>query len=115
MSRAEFSKSTKRDALARSQMRCEAIGAWYGLGGGQRCNAPLAYGVEFDHIIADSHGGENSLDNCAAVCLDCHKTKSASYDTPIAAKIKRIKDKHLGIVRPKGRLQSRGFPKRGER
>ena len=115
MSRSEFSKATKREALQRSGMLCEAVDERYGLDAGKRCNGPLAYGVQFDHVIADSHGGEPSLDNCAAVCPDCHKTKSASYDTPVAAKIKRIRDKHLGIVRPKGRLQSRGFPKRGER
>lgn len=112
MSRSEFSKQTKRDALKRSGGHCEAVGLRYGLDAGKRCNFPLAYGVQFDHITADSHGGENSLDNCAAVCRECHATKTKTYDTPVAAKIKRISDKHLGIVKPKGRIPSRPFPKR---
>ena len=115
MSRTEFSKATKRDALKRSGMLCEAIGTRYGLDAGKRCNAPLAYGVQFDHITADSHGGDNSLDNCAAICRRCHDHKTRTYDTPIAAKIKRIIDKRTGCFpKPVGnaRLQSRGFPKR---
>ena len=114
MSRSEFSKQTKRDALERSGKLCEATGKLYGLDEGTRCNAPLSYGVEFDHWIADSHGGENILDNCAAVCSKCHKFKTAKYDTPVAAKIKRISDKRLGVwPKSKARIQSRGFQKRG--
>lgn len=99
--RSEFSKATKRGALERSQLRCEAIGEWYNLAEWHRCNAPLGYGVQFDHIIADSHGGDNSLDNCAAICRQCHDYKTRNRDTPQAAKIKRISDKHLGIRKPK--------------
>ena len=101
MSRTEFSKATKRDALTRSQMRCEALGAWYGMEAEQRCNAPLAYGVEFDHIILDNISSDNSLDNCAAVCIPCHRFKTAKVDVPKAAKTKRQRDKDLGIHKPK--------------
>jgi len=112
MSRSEFSTKVRKAALARSGTFCEAIGARYGLDAGKRCNAPLGYGVDFDHVIADSHGGENSLENCAAVCKSCHGFKTRTYDTPIAAKIKRISDKHLGIVKPKRSIPSRPFQKR---
>ena len=95
--RREFSKAIKRDALARSGMLCEAEGALYGLKPNQRCNAPLAYGVAFDHILADSNGGDPTLSNCAAVCLSCHGFKTRTFDTPRAAKIKRQSDAHLGI------------------
>jgi hypothetical protein len=44
MSRSEFSKPTKRDALKRSGQLCEAIGTKYGLDEGKRCNMPLSYG-----------------------------------------------------------------------
>lgn len=95
--RREFSKAIKRDALARSGMLCEAEGALYGLKPNQRCNAPLGYGVAFDHILADSNGGEPTLDNCCATCLPCHGFKTRHFDTPRAAKIKRQSDAHLGI------------------
>lgn len=110
MSRSEFSKRTRQDALKRSGMLCEASGERYGLDAGQRCNASLAYGVEFDHWVADSHGGDNSLENCAAVCKKCHKHKTRTYDTPMAAKIKRMEMKNNGTwPRSKAKIQSRGF------
>lgn len=97
MARNEFSKKTKREALERSQMRCEAIGAWYGLEAGLRCSLPLSYGVEFDHIILDANSHDNSLENCAAVCIKCHRYKTAKHDVPAAAKTVRMSDKAKGI------------------
>lgn len=97
MARNEFSKRTKREALERSHMRCEAIGRWYGLDGGQRCSAPLAYGVEFDHIVLDANSHDNSFENCAAVCIKCHRHKTAKHDVPTAAKTVRMSDKAKGI------------------
>ena len=44
--RAEFTKATKRAALQRANMLCEAVGEWYGLRSGQRCGVTLANGVE---------------------------------------------------------------------
>lgn len=112
MSRTEFSKATKRAALERSQMRCEAIGKVYGLEQGIRCSVSLSKGVDFDHIVADALGGDNSLSNCAAVCKRCHQIKTATNDVPKAAKTKRVSDKALGIKNDAGpKLQSRGFPK----
>jgi hypothetical protein len=104
--RSEFTKKTKREAMARAgngdptQARCEAIGRVYGQPERHRCNWPLSYGVEFDHYpdrAAD--GGSNELSNCVAVCLTCHSFKTRTFDTPQAAKGKRISDKHLGIRR----------------
>jgi hypothetical protein len=99
MSRREFTRQTKRDALKRSGQCCEAIGRMYGLQEGQRCNAPLAYGVEFDHVILDANSKDNSLENCAAVCIKCHKFKTTKHDTPLAAKTQRQQDMALGIRR----------------
>lgn len=104
--RTEFSKSTKRAALKRSDGTCEAVGEWYGLAPGQRCNALLAYGVEFDHINLNVNSHDDSLENCAAVCPRCHAYKTAHHDTPLAAKTLRQQDKHLGI-KPR---QSRPMP-----
>jgi 5-methylcytosine-specific restriction endonuclease McrA len=90
MSRAEFSKQTKRDAMHRSGKRCEATL------NGERCNAPLDRGVEFDHVDADYFSKDNSLENCAAICVTCHKAKTRS-DVKLIAKSKRIQDRELGI------------------
>ena len=106
--RLEFTKPTKREALARSGMKCEAIGVMYGLPKAHQCNADLAYGVEYDHIVRASDGGDNSLSNCAAVCIKCHDYKSRKVDTPGAAKTKRMSDKNVGIrKKPKKPIPSR--------
>lgn len=109
MPRREFSRAVKREALQRSGGFCEASGAMYGLEDGRRCNAPLSAGVEFDHLISDSSGGEPTLENCVCACRVCHAHKTAKIDTPKAAKIKRVQDKHLGVSKPKHRWPSRPF------
>lgn len=111
MSRLEFGKPVKREALRRSGGLCEGVGPVYGLAAGQRCNAPLSHGVEFDHYpLRAADGGGNGLDNCVAACPTCHSFKTANFDTPMAAKGKRVSDKHLGIRKPSS-FQSQGFPK----
>lgn len=97
MARREFSKEVKREALTRSGLRCEADGPLYGLSEGQRCCIPLSAGVEFDHRISDALGGEPTLENCVAACPTCHAFKTATNDTPKAAKVKRQSDKDKGI------------------
>ena len=98
MRRKEFSIRTKREALERSGGRCEAIGTVYGLSVGARCNAPLNAGVEFDHYpVRAADGGENTLDNCVAVCRVCHRFKTRKVDAPAIAKGKRVSDRHRGI------------------
>lgn len=104
MPRREFTKATKREALKRSGGLCEAVGEWYGLREGQRCNAPLSYGVEFDHIDLDANSKDNSLGNCAAVCIDCHRVKTFGHDIPVAAKTRRQQDKARGIKKRKSSL-----------
>lgn len=99
--RKEFTKPIKREALKRAGGICEAVGEWYGLEPGKRCNADLAYGVQFDHIDLDANSKDNSLSNCAAVCIKCHKHKTMKHDIPLAAKTLRQQDKHLGITKPK--------------
>ena len=111
MTRQEFTKATKRQALSRSGKLCEAIGIQYGLAPDTRCNAPLSHGLEFDHILAASNGGDNSLENCCAVCIRCHKFKTEKHDTPRAAKTKRMGDKYIGVHKPKGNIKSQGFRK----
>lgn len=101
--RREFSAKTRKAALKRSNMRCEAVGDWYGLGPGQRCHAGLAHGVEYDHIILDANSHDNSLENCAAVCINCHKHKTRYHDTPLAAKT--VAQSLMGMkTRPKAKI-----------
>jgi hypothetical protein len=108
----EFSTKTKRERLKQSGGFCEAEGPIYGLQEGQRCGSDLARGVEFDHWIAlGISDGDNSLENCRAVCIACHRFKTAKHDLPRAAKTKRQSDKNSGVRRPKGQLKSAGFPK----
>lgn len=109
MTRKEFTKATKREALKRSGGHCEATGILYGWPSGTGCYNPLSYGVHFDHILACSNGGDNSLANCAAVCRSCHDIKTRKHDTPRAAKTVRIQDKHLGISKPKFKWPKRKF------
>lgn len=110
--RREFSKPVKRAALERSQMRCEAVGAMYGLEDGIRCTVSLSFGVEFDHIVLDANSKDNSLENCAATCIKCHRYKTAKHDIPMAAKTVRMKDKAVGIKAKTQPIQSAGFAKR---
>lgn len=112
MARHEFSKPTRRDALRRSGGLCEATGPVYGLAPGQRCNAPLSHGVEFDHYpVPATDPGSDTLDNCVACCKTCHRHKTSTYDVPMQAKGKRVSDKHNGIRQPP-QLRGHGFRKR---
>ena len=108
MSRAEFTKLTKRAALKRAGGRCEASGAMFGLGPGQRCTASLATGVRFEHVDPDANSKDNSLENCAAVCLPCWRHKTDHYDKPLVAKTLRQQDKHLGTWKAKSRPMDGG-------
>lgn len=105
--RLEFSSVTRKQARARSGMRCEAIGPFYGLPNRQRCNADLTLtGIEYDHFILDHNSKDNSLANCRAVCPKCHRWKTSHIDVPTAAKTKR--QEVMGLKpRPKAKIPSR--------
>ena len=124
MPRQEFTAKTKKAALERSLGLCEASGPFYNRGWDDRCNKVLGK-VEYDHFIRAADGGDASLENCRAVCPECHAWKTRKVDTPGAAKSKRIirrngpvelrKRKHP-IPQPKNaswptgrKIQSRGW------
>lgn len=109
MTRKEFTKKTKEEALKRSGHLCEASGKRYGLDEGQRCNQSLSGGCHFDHDTRAADGGDNSLENCRAVCVSCHSWKTRNIDIPGAAKTKRMANKHSGVTRPKQSIKSAGF------
>jgi hypothetical protein len=102
MPRSEFSKPTKREALKRAGGFCEASGTVYGLEPETRCNAPLSHGVEFDHYpVPATERDSDGLENCVAVCRTCHSYKTRTFDVPIQAKTKRVRDKHTGVSKPR--------------
>lgn len=91
MSRREFSKPVKREALRRAGGKCE----------GENCGALFGFKFHFDHDIADGLGGEPTLENCKVLCHPCHNEKTRKHDIPLIAKVKRISDKHNGIKPPR--------------
>ncbi len=106
MSRREFSKPVKREALKRAKGQCEGV-----LDCGKRCETPLANNpFHFDHDIADGLGGEPVLENCVVLCVACHKFKTTKHDVPLIAKVKRIQDRENGIRKP-STLRGGGFRK----
>lgn len=109
MSRHEFSRETRREALKRSGLKCEASGPRYGLEEGQRCNCSLSLGVQYDHDVPDQLGGDNSIENCRAVCIQCHKIKTRG-DIRQIRKSDRQRDKASGVIRSAGKIKSPGFP-----
>lgn len=108
MSRTEFSRKTRQEALQRSGLKCEASGTRYGMEEGQRCNCDLSLGVQFDHDVPDQLGGDNSLENCRAVCVQCHRIKTRG-DIRQIRKSDRQRDKHLGVIKPKSALSKQRF------
>lgn len=107
--RLEFSRKTRQAALVRSGYRCEATGPLFGFAEGQRCNCSLSLGVQFDHVLPAELGGDNSLSNCQALCIACHKAKTRS-DVQRIRKSDRQRDKHTGVIRSVGKIRSAGFP-----
>ncbi|WP_066923084.1 HNH endonuclease signature motif containing protein [Methylobacterium sp. CCH5-D2] len=107
MPRREFTKATQRAAFKRANGQCEGV-----LHTGLRCEAVVEPGrVEFDHVIPDALGGDNSLENCAALCRLCHRAKTTK-DQGRIAKADRQSDRHIGVKDPhRRRLTSAGFTK----
>lgn len=108
MARLEFSRKTRQIALKRAGHKCEAVGPLFGFEPGQRCNCSLSLGVQFDHAVPDALGGDNSLDNALAICVQCHKFKTRN-DVKQIAKSNRQRDKSSGVIRPTGKLKGPGF------
>lgn len=109
--RLEFSSKTKKAARMRSGGFCEASGPFYNRAFDDRCSKPLLR-VEYDHFIRAADGGDASLENCRAVCPECHSWKTRNVDTPGAAKAKRLDWKYGRTERkrkPRKPIQSKGF------
>lgn len=63
----------RRAVVARAQNRCEYCG-----------KPPISFFPhEVDHIVAEKHGGDTSLENLAFACFECNRHKGsdiASFD-----------------------------------
>lgn len=66
---------------------------------------------EIDHVRADALLGEPTFENSRLLCTVCHRSKT-NNDIAIISKAKRTEAKHLGAVKPKKAIQSRGFDKK---
>jgi 5-methylcytosine-specific restriction protein A len=88
----EFSRKVMVAAFQRAGTRCE------------KCATVLRPGkFQYDHIIPQELGGESTLENCQVLCSACHDAKTFKQDIPAIAKSNRVRAKHLGAVKPKGR------------
>jgi 5-methylcytosine-specific restriction protein A len=102
VSREEFPRKVKDAAHARADGKCE----------NKACGAPLTVGkFHFDHILPCALGGKPTLANCAVICEACHKEKTAREDVPRIRKADRQRARHIGAVKPQGRLRGPGFAK----
>jgi len=55
-----------------------------------------------DHRVAIINGGENRERNLRPICIPCNKEKN-KLDMEIKSKITRIRKRHLGLRKAKGR------------
>lgn len=96
--RFEFTRAQRRQICSRADGHCE------------KCMVRLKVGEgEYDHVIAQGYGGENTVENGQLLCRVCHGKKTG-IDKGVTEKVKRIRDKHLGVFPPsKAKLKGRGF------
>jgi 5-methylcytosine-specific restriction protein A len=66
---------------------------------------------QLDHVIALINGGENRETNLAPIHGHCHVEKNC-IDLAEKKKVAKVRAKHTGAIRPKGRIPS---PPKAER
>ncbi len=97
--RLEFSAKTKRAAFERSRGVCECHLVPM-LNRPNGCGMKLTEGrVRYEHIVPAEMGGDNSLDNAAALSLGCWREKTDTYDRKVIAKSNHSRDRARGIGR----------------
>ena len=96
--RREFSGKTKRAAFHRANGHCEQCGI------DLHCKP-----MHFDHALAADLGGEPTLENCRLTCIPCHQKKTGEHDMPLIAKGRRLRDRNMGIRKPRRTIPGRKF------
>lgn len=56
--------------------------------------------AEFDHVIPLIIGGEHRETNLQLLCNECHTGKTA-LDVKLKAKVARVRQKHMGLKKPR--------------
>lgn len=64
--------------------------------------------AEFDHVIPLIIGGEHRETNLQLLCNECHTSKT-SLDVKLKAKVARVRQKHMGIKKPRTITRWRRF------
>jgi hypothetical protein len=98
MSRKEFSRKVRQQAIERAKGHC------------QMCGHALKPGeAEVDHILPDALGGEPVLSNAMVLCKVCHRGPEGktTQDVRRIREADRARDKHSGAVRPSSKLSTR--------
>lgn len=74
------------------------------------CDMPIKVGEawEMEHVIPWELTRDDSDDNVKPAHVHCHKIKTAS-DVRGIRKADRIRAKHIGAIKPKGKWPSRPF------
>lgn len=77
-----------------------------------KCTRKTGNGLkgEFDHIIPLILGGRHAESNLQLLCVECHAGKSR-LDVKLKAKVARVRQRNLGIRKPKQKIKSAGFRK----
>jgi hypothetical protein len=65
---------------------------------------------ECDHVIALKNGGENRESNLAPALVAPHKKKTKA-DVKEKSIIARVRGKHIGTIKPQGKIKSAPFAK----
>src|SRR5216684_3795555 len=94
-----FTKATQRTALQRANGICECHLITHVFK--TPCGLPLGIGnTFFEHVDPYVISGRNDLSNCAALTRNCWRFKTAHYDMPAIAKVRRVGDLANGITDP---------------
>jgi 5-methylcytosine-specific restriction enzyme A len=99
MSRKEFSRKVRKQAIDRAAGKCES----------KACGAVLKpREAEVDHILPCELGGEPVLANAQVLCKVCHTAKTGN-DVRRIRKSDRMRDKDSGAIRPTQSMPGRPF------
>lgn len=101
--RLEFPAKVRDAAAKRADGKCEI------------CGLPFKGRPQFDHVLPAALGGEPTLANCRAICVECHKAKTADDIGRIRKADRQRKAANGAKLPSKKSIQSAPFPKSEKR